>query len=188
MPAAPDGLIALIIVLAVGYLLLLAELFVPGGVLGLVGFVVVLYACYLAFDMGPLWGTAVVLLSMGVTAAGVHFFFRSRTGRALVLDSPDPPSWRSQEEDLSDLIGRRGQTVTDLRPSGTMELEGRRLDVVADGEFLDAGTAVEVVEVEGGRVVVESVAEVEAADPEIPTDPPARHGAEELAAGREAKP
>lgn len=53
-----------------------------------------------------------------------------------------------------DLIGRSGRALTALRPSGSVEIDGERIDVVTEGEFIDSGSAVSVVSVDGGRVVV----------------------------------
>lgn len=57
----------------------------------------------------------------------------------------------------SPLLGRRGRAATVLRPAGILELDGNPVDVVTRGDFYDAGTEVQVVEVEGNRVVVERV-------------------------------
>jgi membrane-bound serine protease (ClpP class) len=54
-------------------------------------------------------------------------------------------------------LGRTGHAVTVLRPSGAAEIDGVRLDVVTEGEFLDPGTPVIVIRVEGGRIVVDDV-------------------------------
>jgi membrane-bound serine protease (ClpP class) len=54
------------------------------------------------------------------------------------------------------LLGKQGMTHTTLRPSGIAMIEGRRVDVVTEGVVLDAGVPVEVVKVEGNRVVVRS--------------------------------
>ena len=73
------------------------------------------------------------------------------------------------------LLGRRGRALTSLRPSGTVEIDGRRVDVVADGEFLDAGSAVVVSGVEGGRVVVEVAPELASElAPDLAAEPEAR--------------
>ena len=61
-------------------------------------------------------------------------------------------------------MDRTGRTLTPLRPAGLVEIDGRRIDVVADSEFLDAGVEVRVCEVEGNRVVVEAADDVPAAD------------------------
>ena len=152
----PEGLLTIIAFLALGYVLLLLELFVPGGIIGGLGVLAMAYGTYLAFGVSTGWGMASVGLSLTVTALLVRLVLRSRAAHRLVLDSL-PPDWKAAESGLEDLLGREGRTLTDLRPAGMMEIDDRRLDVVADSEFLDAGTAVRVVEVEGNRVVVEPV-------------------------------
>ncbi|MBK8100769.1 MAG: hypothetical protein IPK26_27090 [Planctomycetes bacterium] len=54
-------------------------------------------------------------------------------------------------------VGQLGRAATVLRPSGTMAVGGERIDVVTAGEFIEAGTEVRVVEVQGTRIVVEAV-------------------------------
>jgi membrane-bound serine protease (ClpP class) len=52
------------------------------------------------------------------------------------------------------LLGCSGVAATDLRPSGTAEIEGKRTDVVTEGEFIEKGDAIVVKEVHGARIVV----------------------------------
>lgn len=52
------------------------------------------------------------------------------------------------------LLGREGVASTPLRPSGTGLIDGRRVNVAADGEFIEKDCRIKVVEVEGNRVVV----------------------------------
>lgn len=56
-----------------------------------------------------------------------------------------------------ELVGKTGKALTDLRPSGTAEIDGKRVDVVTDSEFIEKGSSIEVVEVEGIRVVVKEI-------------------------------
>ncbi len=51
-------------------------------------------------------------------------------------------------------VGDRGETVTSLRPSGKVSVEGEIYDVVAEGEFIDSGTHIVVSQVQGTRIVV----------------------------------
>lgn len=53
------------------------------------------------------------------------------------------------------LLGQEGHALTVLRPSGMASLAGMRVDVVTEGDFLDAGAPIVVTQVEGARVVVE---------------------------------
>ena len=52
------------------------------------------------------------------------------------------------------LVGRTGVVTTELRPSGTADIDGKPVDVVSEGAFLPKGTEIRVVTVEGARVVV----------------------------------
>ena len=56
-----------------------------------------------------------------------------------------------------DLVGKEGIAFTTLRPGGTAEINGRRIDVVAESEFITQGTKIKVVRVEGIKVVVTGV-------------------------------
>ena len=61
--------------------------------------------------------------------------------------------------DVGDLVGARGATTTQLTPSGKARFGSRLLDVIAEGELIQRGTPVEIVEVRGNRVVVREVGE-----------------------------
>ena len=65
----------------------------------------------------------------------------------------------SLPEDFGELLGERGTAESVLRPTGVVSFGHRRVHVLTDGQFLQKGTLVEVIEVEGHRVVVKSVEE-----------------------------
>jgi len=52
------------------------------------------------------------------------------------------------------LVGHAGVAETALRPTGKALVDGRRYDVVSEGDFVEQGAAIEVVEVTGARIVV----------------------------------
>lgn len=60
----------------------------------------------------------------------------------------------------SELVGRTGVAISELRPVGTAEFDGERVDVSTEGDFVPAGTPVTVVEAEGMRLVVRPVRQV----------------------------
>lgn len=152
----PEGLLTVVALLALGFILLFLEIFVPGGVLGIIGGALMIYACYLAFGLSAAWGSAAVVSSVIVAVTAIRLVARSRLGRKLVLDDPGVGDWKAAEEGLEALLGREGRTLTPLRPAGLAEIDGRRVDVVADSELIPAGVGVRVCEVEGNRVVVEA--------------------------------
>jgi membrane-bound serine protease (ClpP class) len=55
--------------------------------------------------------------------------------------------------------GDRGEVVARLRPAGKARFGAALVDVVATGEFLDKGTKVEIISINGSRVVVKRVPE-----------------------------
>jgi membrane-bound serine protease (ClpP class) len=59
----------------------------------------------------------------------------------------------SRERD-SDLLNQEGVSLSELRPAGIALIDGRRVDVVTDGEFVGVQQPVRVVEARGNRVVV----------------------------------
>lgn len=60
-------------------------------------------------------------------------------------------------QDLEGLLGSRGVAATPLRPAGAALIEGNKIDVVTEGDFIPPGTHVLVIRVEGTRVVVKAV-------------------------------
>ena len=54
----------------------------------------------------------------------------------------------------SAFTGAEGTALSDLRPAGKALINGRRLDVVTQGEYIRKGTAVSIIEVHGSRIVV----------------------------------
>ncbi len=59
--------------------------------------------------------------------------------------------------DKSKFLGAIGICVTDLRPAGTISVDGEPLDVVADGNFVKQGSNVKVINVDGSRVLVRQI-------------------------------
>lgn len=129
--------------------LFLIEIFVPGGVLGIIGSLLLVYALWILFHLDQ---GALALVLMGLTAVYLVLTFRygiRRLAHRVVLG---PHIESGQSPSLK--VGTRGTTLTALRPAGMGLFEGRRLDVVANGAFVEAGVAIEVLESTPQRIVV----------------------------------
>ena len=155
-----DYLAIALVLIAVGVVLLSAEIVLPTG-----GYLVVGALLFFACGVGTILynsddpteaAVAIGGLAVGVPACGfvaVHAWKRLSIGRA--LDSPDDTAAGApQLADLAALRGRVGKTVSPMRPSGTVEFDGRRVDSMTEGTMLDAGVWVRCVDVKGGRVIV----------------------------------
>ena len=148
---------AVILLLVLGVVLLAAEILViPGfGLIGLLGIASTLGAGALAFtQLGTLWGVAALGGGLAVSGLMAWFLPRTTAGRQMVL-SEDQRGMRAADRTLALLAGLEGEAVTPLRPSGSARLDGRVVDVITDGIYVEAGARVRVAKVEGSRVVVE---------------------------------
>ena len=78
--------------------------------------------------------------------------------RSLILKTSQSSAdgFQAPPQELAALAGQSGQSLSPLRPAGVALIDGHRVDVVTDGEFIESDTEVEVVAVEGSRVVVRS--------------------------------
>ena len=102
-------------------------------------------------------GLAFVLLTI-LMILSWRFLPQSPFFRRLVLEETQAPSRGYIATAPSDtLIGLHGVAVSMLRPAGRGRFDGKTLQIVTRGEFIDAGTPVMIVETEGNRFVVESV-------------------------------
>jgi membrane-bound serine protease (ClpP class) len=147
------SVLIVIALLTVGMVLLVAEVAViPGfGVAGVSAAALIIGGVAFAWtQFGPAWGVGSLLISGAATLGVLLWVPRTRAGKALVLAD----SLKNTVSADAGLVGQEGTAQTPLRPAGVIELGGRRVDVVTDGEFVEAGRAVRVVSVEGARVVV----------------------------------
>lgn len=149
-----------ILVLA-GLLLLGAEIYLPGGVIGFVGALALLAAIMVGFiafphPYGMISAVSIIVLMGVVIWAWVKYFPRTAVGRHLTLQK-DGRAFKAPPEELKALVGQEGTALTILRPSGMAEIGLRRYDVIAEGTWIAKGQAVRVMRVEGVRVIVQGI-------------------------------
>ena len=149
---------AIVVLIIVGFLMLAAEVFVPGMVLGLLGGVCLAGAIAVAFvyyDVvtGSIVFAAVCLLTFTGFVAWLAVFPRTAIGRRIMLQK-SLIKGVGERAAPSELIGAQGRSLTPLRPAGTASIGGRRVDVVAESDFIGRDEPVVVVREEGLRVVV----------------------------------
>lgn len=105
---------------------------------------------------GALYPAAVALM-MTLAILVAFFLYLPRSGVWKRLGQPLRQTALAgyvSADDYTSYLGQFGTAVTLLRPSGTAEIDGVRLSVVSEGEFIAQGTPVQVVMVQGSRVVV----------------------------------
>jgi membrane-bound serine protease (ClpP class) len=154
----------LVIALAIAGLLgILWELHVvPGhGIPGILGGLALLSAVLLAFGI-PFFFIAVEAVSTAIIMTAICFallvrmFPQNAWMRRLALADAQGADYVTSA-DHSALLGKSGTAASFLRPAGVAQIDGARVDVLTEGEFIAAGTPVRVTRVEGARIFVEPV-------------------------------
>ena len=160
--------IVLILFMA-GMALILAEFFVPGGALGVVGALFLVGSVALGWYRFPEFGFYILGAEMAgsivCVALGLYIMTRTRVGQLLVMaDAQDKAAGYSSPHESVELEGTLATVQTALRPAGTILAGGRRVDAVSSGTFIDADKTVRIVQVEGHRVVCEEVEDGESSE------------------------
>jgi len=154
-----------LILIAAGFLLMVAELFIPsGGILSVLSATGILVGVALAFSYDTttgLWTLVGVGLALPV-ALGLAFHYWPKTpmGKRFFLNAPDDdPMGASmpEQQELEQLRGQIGQALSALRPAGVVDFGGRRVDCITEGLMVAQGQTVRCVDVKAGRVIVRPV-------------------------------
>ena len=163
-----------VLIVGAGLVLLGIEAFVvPGfGIFGVAGIVAILAGLYMSllgniptmpdFTRAAWVLTSSMLLLIGSAWALIRTLPSSsrlaESGIFLLAKTTSAIGYESAEV-RSDLVGKYGTAITDLRPAGTALIGDERIDVVSESEWISAGTPVKVLSAEGYRHIVRSIAE-----------------------------
>ena len=145
---------------ATGMALILAEFIMPGMICGIVGGLLVLGSAALGCYTYPDYALIIIVGELaGVVFSvvlGMYLLARTRAGKYLILEASQQAKdgWVASDTDAS-LRGATGIVHAALRPAGSIIVDGKRIDAVSDGAFIDKDEKVRIIEVHGSRVVVE---------------------------------
>lgn len=139
------------------FVLFFFEIFLPGGILAVLGGLMLLAAAAVSYDEFGL-AVAVAILFFGLLGALVMFFLeikfisKTRFGRQLSLRSVISGSMNPLKD--KNLITKEGVTLTVMAPSGKVEIEGIPYTAAAEEGFLDKGVPIRVLRVETFKIIV----------------------------------
>jgi len=157
------GLSIFVLLLFIGGISLIGlEMFIPGGIVGTVGIITVIYA--IIYINKSTYHIAFILV-ISLILATIQFYvnrnvFHKRLtllNRLVLNDSISTEDGYVASESRLELIGKKLQAYTDLRPAGVAVLGNEKLDVVTDGDFIEKGNEIEIIRVEGMRIVVKKI-------------------------------
>ena len=161
------------LLVSLGLILVAMEIFfIPGfGIAGIFGILALMGGLGLSLiGSGATWDSTLsalgqvslsILVAILVALFLLRYFQRLPFGKRLLLKTSllSKEGYASSPEEDQRWLGKRGTAATDLHPSGIAHLNGDRVDVVSDGDFINVGQAVEVVRVDGNRIVVRLLTE-----------------------------
>lgn len=178
--ATPAGVWDVLLILLGVILLAVEALILPGfGIAGVLGIGVLAFAVFRIFQeswvfvlgYGAVFGgvlMAVLLWFLPNSRLASRLRLHTRIGRSADDDDTVEPG---RYRERSDLVGSIGVALTDLRPAGVARFGDDRVDVVTQGDFINHGSTIKVLHVEGNRVTVRAASAEAGA-----TDDPATAG------------
>lgn len=148
----------IIILVAVGFLAILAELVLPGGLLGIVGALCLIAAVITTFiEYGVTAGVIglILLFILGIATLGwwMKYFHRLPGTKQLILHD----EIANKENPETKLVGLSGVTVTDLVPSGHARIDGKKYDVIAEAGTISKEQEIVVVASRGPSLIVRAL-------------------------------
>jgi membrane-bound ClpP family serine protease len=144
-----------------GLLVIVVEIFIPSmGLLAAIALGLLGYSLYLAFTTISSF-SGMVFVALDLVAIPIILILGLKVLAVSPLSLKSRLSSQngvvSQATNAKAYVDKQGSAVTDLRPSGTALIEGKRLDVVTDGEYIEANTPILVIEVTGNQIIVERI-------------------------------
>ena len=145
----------------IGMLVIIAEIFIPSfGLLTVIALSLFSYSLFLAFTtLSSTVGMAMVGLDLTLVPVLILFGMKilAKSPLALKRELSKKEGVVSQRKEYETYMQMKGISVTDLRPAGIAEISMTRLDVVTDGEYIEANTPIVVTGVTGNRIIVQKV-------------------------------
>lgn len=163
-----EGLVGFdsVIFFLIGLGFFFAEIFLPFGILAIIGLSSILLSVLLTGNDLQATGIA-ILIALIVASTGMVIvvkFFGKRLqlfNRIVLMDSTDTKSGYVSNINRTELVGQGAITATELRPSGTIIFGDERIDAVSEGRYIGRGKNVKIIKVEGSRIVVRELEEKE---------------------------
>lgn len=144
----------------VGLILLLIEMMIPGfGLPGISGIIFVILGVVLAMDSVT---SAILSISIAIIVTTIVVIvlvkrgFKSKLLNSIILTNQHKKEkgYLSSDSGNDELIGVQGIAASDLKPSGFMDVDGKRIDILSDDGYISRGTEIVISKIEGSKIFV----------------------------------
>lgn len=152
-----------LILLAAGFVLAGIEIVLPGfSVPGISAIICLVLGVFLLADTvtEAVIITIVVLALLGVLLAVILWLLsRGKLKSPVILkEEQHRDEGYLSTSDLNYLLGKQGTAATDLRPAGIGSFDEVKFDVMSEGNYISRGSGIEIIRVEGSKLVVREMA------------------------------
>lgn len=158
----PDITALTVLLLIIGFSLVLLEMHIPGfGVPGILGAICLILAVALTaenFAQALVMSLGILAVLGAMLGVVLTMFTKGKLFKPFILpDEQKKEHGYISSSDLDYLLGKRGIALTDLRPTGSVDIDGVKFDVISEGEYISKGTKVEIFKVSGVKLLVKKV-------------------------------
>lgn len=151
-----------IALLILGFIFAAIEMSVPGfGIPGIASMICLLGGIFCTADtvLEGIFITLIVLVVLGAMMVIILWLFAKGKLRSPLILKEEQKKEQGyiSSSDLTYLLGKRGEAITDLRPSGAGDFDGVRFDVLSEADYIEKGAKLEIVKVNGSKLLVKQV-------------------------------
>lgn len=152
--------------LIAGLLLISLEVFLPGGILGLIGAILMIGGCFKAYQDFGYVGAAYTTIAGGILLVILLFvefkiLAKTKFGERLFLNKSvsggTSPAEEKRFRERESLVGKTGVTATVLAPTGLVEIDGKSYEAQSESGLIRPGHEVRVVSQDSFRLVVRAL-------------------------------
>ena len=155
-----------IIFLSIGLVLALIEVFIPGfGIFGIVSIIMTVAGIVLRIIAGASLTQVFILITLfivfilmllAIFTYSARFGILAKTG-IVENRSAISEDYASDKKNHAHLLGKQGVTQTVCKPVGKVMIDNLSYQVFSNGPYLEKGTYVKVIEVDGSNIIVKKI-------------------------------
>ena len=151
-----------IILLIAGFILVGIEMVLPGfSAPGISGIICLIAGIFVLSDsvMEAAIITIAVLAVLGILMVVIlGMISKGKLKTPIILEEEQKRTdGYLSSSDLNYLLGKKGTAETDLRPAGVARIDDIKFDVMSDGNYINKGSVLEIIRVEGSKLVVREI-------------------------------
>lgn len=149
--------ILIIALIVIGLILVILEiLIVPGVVVGIIGLTMIIFGIFKSFAYGTTEGYYTILGTILLSLIAAVYIFRSKSWHKLMLHTEVKGKVNEIDEEKVK-AGMRGKAISKLAVGGKGLINGDYYEVHSTGDYIDAGSEIEVVKIDGNKIMVKKV-------------------------------